>query len=398
MAANLIELFNNTIGNELGKQVSGIVGETAERTSTAVQMGVPAILSAIVRKAGTTPDAASLINYMRENNLDGSLLANASDWLQGNIETEKLMYSGAVLSRFLFDDKLAGVVDVISTQSGVSTSSATSIIKIAAPFMMNVLAKYNQEKGLDAAGLQTLLSSQSSMLKGLLPKEMNLAMGQGQSVSSPTGQAQSGSNANEPGRSKLLPWVVLAITALGLFYFVKKGCAGSTEENVAAPIAADTTAAEPEKAADQRLTFNLPDGTTLRAFPNSFTASLASFLKGSTSGAQCFTFDKVNFEDNSFKLAKGAEKQLGELAVLLKAYPDIKVQIEGHTDNEGDEGKNKNLSRERAKVIKTWLTDQGLASGRIDIKGWGEEKPVASNDSASGRAQNRRLEVCVNKK
>ncbi|HSF89452.1 MAG TPA: OmpA family protein, partial [Saprospiraceae bacterium] len=93
-----------------------------------------------------------------------------------------------------------------------------------------------------------------------------------------------------------------------------------------------------------------------------------------------------------------SDVQLGELAAIMKAYPYLRISIVGYTDDEGDDGKNKSLSKERAKVIKTWLTDKSIEAGRIDAKGMGEENPVATNKTEMGRKKNRRVEVCVKKK
>jgi len=200
--------------------------------------------------------------------------------------------------------------------------------------------------------------------------------------------------------SKLLPWIVLGLTALGLFYFVEKGCGKSADASAdiqPRPIDTAAIAPAPEESNPMR-TYTLPGGVDLKAIPGSFTGDLAEFLASTATGEKCFTFDNVEFESGSFKIAAGSEAQLGELATLMKAYPDAKVSIEGHTDDEGDDGKNKSLSKERAKVIKTWLTEHEIAPGRIDAKGLGEEKPIATNKTEAGRDRNRRVEVCLKKK
>ena len=143
---------------------------------------------------------------------------------------------------------------------------------------------------------------------------------------------------------------------------------------------------------------NLPGGNTLNVLPGSFTARLADFLASSETGEKCLPFDQVDFESGSFKITANSDVQLEELAKIMNAYPYLRISIEGYTDDEGDDGKNKSLSKERAKVIKTWLTDKSIEPGRIDTKGMGEENPVATNKTEMGRKKNRRVEVCVKKK
>jgi outer membrane protein OmpA-like peptidoglycan-associated protein len=203
--------------------------------------------------------------------------------------------------------------------------------------------------------------------------------------------------------SKILPWVVLALASLGIYYFIQKGFGTAPPpprpvEVMEVPVDTIATKSPPREPSNPAITFNLPGGGRLDALPGSFTAMMAEFLAAPQPGEKCLAFDKVGFENGSFKLASGAESQLGDLATLLKAYPDVKADIVGYTDDAGDDGKNKTLSRERAKVIKTWLADHGVAPGKMDAKGLGEVNPVASNKTEAGRNMNRRVEVCLKKK
>ena len=79
------------------------------------------------------------------------------------------------------------------------------------------------------------------------------------------------------------------------------------------------------------------------------------------------------------------------VATTLKAYPDAKIEIEGHTDSMGSETYNQALSERRANTVKTYLVSLGIAAGRITTRGFGETQPVADNATAAGRAENRRV-------
>jgi K(+)-stimulated pyrophosphate-energized sodium pump len=74
------------------------------------------------------------------------------------------------------------------------------------------------------------------------------------------------------------------------------------------------------------------------------------------------------------------------------------VQLEGHTDNTGDPEANKKLSVDRAEAVKALLVAGGIDAARIKTAGWGQEKPIASNDTEEGKAKNRRTELTVTKK
>jgi outer membrane protein OmpA-like peptidoglycan-associated protein len=99
-----------------------------------------------------------------------------------------------------------------------------------------------------------------------------------------------------------------------------------------------------------------------------------------------FDFDKAD-------LKVGSEKVLTEMVKLMKEYPELKVEIQGHTDNVGGRDYNLDLSERRARTVRDYLSLYGIASSRMTIKGYGFDMPVASNDTEEGRALNRRVEL-----
>ena len=405
MATNLIDMFHNTVGELLAKQSAGILGESVESTTSAIKAIVPTLLGTIIQKSSSDQGLTSLMNFMSEHNIDGSILSNVTGMLGGGIETEKLMYGGAGILRYLLDDKLSPVVDIIASGSGLKTSSATSLLKLSAPLVMGIIGRHVKEKGLDQQGLKSVLSSQIEYVKPGIPAGLGNLLGLG-TISTSFAQASTpgpvtpASQSGTPGSPKILPWIVLGLASLAIFYFVQKGCgAPETPPSDVMVEAKDTIAPAPQpEPSNPNKTYNLPGGGVLTALPGSFTASLADFLASAEPTEKCLAFDQVRFESGSFKLASGSEAQLKELVSLLNAYPQVKVDLVGYTDDAGDDGKNKSLSKERTKVIKTWLTDHGIAAGRLDAKGMGEENPIASNKTEMGREKNRRVEVCVRKK
>jgi len=78
---------------------------------------------------------------------------------------------------------------------------------------------------------------------------------------------------------------------------------------------------------------------------------------------------------------------------ILKEYPNAKFTVEGHTDSVGSAKLNQSLSESRALSVKEFLVDQGIEEFRLSAVGYGEEKPIATNNTRSGRAQNRRVEI-----
>lgn len=104
----------------------------------------------------------------------------------------------------------------------------------------------------------------------------------------------------------------------------------------------------------------------------------------------------VLFASNQSELLPAAQVKLNEVAeALIKGNPDAKMTVEGHTDSQGQAGYNKDLSQKRAESVRSYLISRGIAADRIRAAGYGSERPVASNNTAEGRANNRRVEIVV---
>jgi len=101
----------------------------------------------------------------------------------------------------------------------------------------------------------------------------------------------------------------------------------------------------------------------------------------------------ILFDFDQATLKSSSEPALRQLLAALQANATMNVDIEGHTDNVGDDAYNLALSERRAQAVVAWLTQNGIASSRLNPVGRGETAPVAANDTADGRALNRRVEV-----
>jgi outer membrane protein OmpA-like peptidoglycan-associated protein len=103
----------------------------------------------------------------------------------------------------------------------------------------------------------------------------------------------------------------------------------------------------------------------------------------------------VLFDTGSANLKPATREKLAKVAGILLAHRGLKLQVEGHTDSVGAEDYNQRLSENRAASVRTYLVDSGIASNAIGTAGFGETMPVASNDTPTGRQQNRRVELIV---
>jgi outer membrane protein OmpA-like peptidoglycan-associated protein len=103
----------------------------------------------------------------------------------------------------------------------------------------------------------------------------------------------------------------------------------------------------------------------------------------------------VLFDTGSANLKPSARERLAKVAGILIAYPDIRVEVDGYTDSTGSVTFNQQLSENRAAAVESYLVQQSVPSSSIAVHGFGQDNPVASNETASGRQQNRRVELVV---
>ncbi|MCW1957764.1 MAG: OmpA family protein [Mycobacterium sp.] len=104
----------------------------------------------------------------------------------------------------------------------------------------------------------------------------------------------------------------------------------------------------------------------------------------------------IKFQTESAKLTPDAQQQLAGVVSAVKVCPDVKLTVVGHTDNTGTDAINNPLSDDRAKAVAAYLVSQGIPADSVSSQGAGSAEPIADNNTAAGRAQNRRTEIKVN--
>ncbi len=112
----------------------------------------------------------------------------------------------------------------------------------------------------------------------------------------------------------------------------------------------------------------------------------AKGTKLATLGSANFDFDKAQLKPSGRDIVDGVVK-------TMRDNPSLHVVVEGHTDSVGSAAYNQKLSERRAKAVRDYLVHQGMEASRVTARGYGKTRPIASNDTAEGRAQNRRAEI-----
>ena len=103
----------------------------------------------------------------------------------------------------------------------------------------------------------------------------------------------------------------------------------------------------------------------------------------------------VLFDSGRYTLKQNAQIALAKVSTILELYPDLKVQVEGYTDSVGSDAYNQKLSENRANAVHDFLIQNGVPAGNVTSVGYGKADPVASNDTADGRRQNRRVNMVI---
>ncbi len=103
----------------------------------------------------------------------------------------------------------------------------------------------------------------------------------------------------------------------------------------------------------------------------------------------------VLFDTGKYSLRPLAREKLAKVAGIVSGHPGLRLDVEGYTDSVGGDDYNQQFSEQRGGAVRDYLTQEGMASGSVTSKGFGKAQPVASNDTAQGRQQNRRVELVI---
>jgi len=447
MAINLLEMVKDAVGDQLVNQASGFLGESSENTSSALGALLPSVLGGLMKKGSDQSGAQSVLDFLKNSDVDGGLLDNLGGLFNGGERTNGLLNAGSGILDFLFGNNssmLGSILDLVTKKSGMKRSSTNSLLKMAAPMLMGVVGRYVKNKALDAVGLKNMLGNQKEHLVKAAPPGLldNLGLGNlmgsltgagakvvdtgkaavGTATAGATRVATAGADTVKAGAaaggnmlSKIIPVAILALAALALWWFMK-GCGGEVGDTVGGMV--DKTEEMANKAADKVgdvatdvkdaagnavdavkegfASISLPGGAEISATAGSFTDRMAKSLSGSGGIAnERFTFDNVNFATGSANLTEESMAQLENLSKIMAAYPKTNIRVEGHTDNTGNAESNKTLSNQRALAVKHALSQMGVSNDRVDAVGMGQDSPAASNDTEEGRLANRRVDVVV---
>ncbi|HAD15030.1 MAG TPA: flagellar motor protein MotB [Saprospirales bacterium] len=133
----------------------------------------------------------------------------------------------------------------------------------------------------------------------------------------------------------------------------------------------------------------------IRERAKEFGENIKKAVESTTSADKTLSLNHISFESGSATLTSTSKYELDNLVTGLNAFPNISIEISGHTDNNGEPAANLALSSSRAAAVAKYLADRGISAGRLKPRGYGDTKPLVPNDSPENMAKNRRTEFTI---
>lgn len=401
MAHYFIDLLKHQLTDDdtMGR-LSGFLGENKAGVTTAVGGALSALLLGLMRKSTEPGGSEQLLHALKDGNHDGSILNDLGGLLAGGPATTGLASSGKAILDSLFGGKATGVADLVASAGGIAKTAGFSLLAILAPIVMGALGKTLQtQSAMNPASLAFLLNGQRDFIKSNLPGGLLEWLGVKQIEDFKVPAAPP---AEASGNNTLL-WATVVAACLGLI-FMWRSCRPHEAVHPAATAVQEPAgmAAEPARADWAALGkfsgWKLPNGVLINIPEFGVERKLIAFIEDATKPVDdktWFSFDRITFDFAKATLKPESVEQLKNIAEILKAYPKVAIKLGGYTDNKGPADFNMKLSQGRADNVLAELVKLGIDAGRLKAEGYGEQYPVASNDTEEGRAQNRRIDIRV---
>lgn len=448
---NLIELLKSQVSDSLISSLSQKAGVSEDQVKTGFAAGIPAILGGIL-KNGAGADTGFLSKILPGLPGTGAVAeSDPEDLLNGS--EDSLLDKGKSLLGGLFGSDTGAVTGALATSTGLSAEKSSGLMAMIAPLVIGFITKTMAGKGWSFSDLLGKIFESKSEITAALPQGLSDSLGLAglslpkaaiPKVEIPKVEVPKvdlpkvppvnyGAVQDTKSGGGFLKWLIpLLIIIIGAWWILgRSGCnkstVGSATDSLSnkvdsmsskmdsagdamkagAAALSSTVAGKVNEAGDfvrdlgAKIDKKLPDGTVISIGENSVESRLIAFIEDKSKPVDkttWFTFDRLYFETGKSTLKAESQEQLKNMVAILKAYPEVNLKLGGYTDNTGDAAINKKISNERANAAMQELVKLGVDAKRLAAEGYGAEHPIASNDTADGKAQNRRIDIRVTKK
>ena len=381
---NLIQPLLNSFPPQTWGALAGKLNESPDRTRQGLADALPMFFASMIGKASTAAGAAGLLSMMRNSHID---LDRVTTGREAAVTEPSVLREGGAIAHTVMGDAYNAAANAISRHAGVGLTAAQSLLGLAAPLALGGVARAAPAGGFTPEGLMRFLQGQRDDVLAAAPQGLSLH------VDRPAASARPAAAPPARSANRILPWLIgigmAVLLALVLGQFMSRTPAP-------APRAEAPKIVTPPPQND---TITLPGGIRLDVPIGSMGYSLANYLASAEPVPRTFAFGStLSFESGEVVLSPEGAATLDAIATTLNAYPNVTVRLDGHTDAVGDRATNVSLSLDRANAVARLLSERGVDPARMITAGFGPDRPVASNDTESDRAQNRRIEMTVTRK
>jgi outer membrane protein OmpA-like peptidoglycan-associated protein len=395
MAASIIDTIAQFVSPAVTSTLSARTGEPSSNIDTGLRIAVSTIVGGLAARASDPDAVAQIYAIAIDPNNDTSML-DSSERLVSRVTTGTAWSASSdVIQSLLFGNRESSVVDTLATHAGVSNATARSLLSIATSLVLGYLGKTIRAENLDASALAGRLMAERESVASRLPAGMSRffpTLGtMGRDRATAEGFSRLATDLRPSAWASLAPVMLVVFSAWALVTFLDRASERHDTRTKREPGAIGTSGL---------VNRELPSGMNLRFPPNGTEARLLTVIQGSAPVTKntWFEFDRLKFEPDSAVISADSRDQLTNIAAILEAYPAAQVKIGGYTDNSGDPAANRQLSQARAEAVRNELRRLGVAPSRVQAEGYGEQHPIADNNTAEGRAKNRRVAILVTAK
>jgi outer membrane protein OmpA-like peptidoglycan-associated protein len=389
---DLLGLVNREITPDVIHRTALQLGEDDEQLRSALSTSVPSVLTALSDVASSETGATHLTRMIRgiDANRAGSdsvasILGSATGRRQGTT-----LFDGET------GERARKIAEAVARASGIKAESAHQLLGGATGAAL--LAIGRSARRLEPEGLRSMLGEQRGEFVRRLPAPVASLFDGGRGAKPAVARAvERPEIVRSPAirrlegperRGWLAPVIVLGALALIAIPLLR-----ALRRPVVRVVPVPT--APSEGLAGTAVPLRLPDGQTLTVGGGSPAWRLAGFLAGAGPVPARFTLSPLNFAFASTELTPESMGTLDQVAAVLRAYPSATIRVESYTDNVGTAAANLDLSRDRSETVKGLLGGKGIDPTRVATAGLGQESPIASNQTDTGRALNRRTDIVV---
>ena len=429
---NLIDTLRNEVSGRAVARISQRIGGSDEEVRTAFNFAIPAVLAGLL-KNGIKPDGETSFGTIEQTDdkqeFDADYRLNQDD--------KSLIEDGKKMIGEFFSGEEDALCGELALATGIDKEKSMSLFAMIVPVIASYISKMMLEKKWNTQDLMIAVAESRADINAALPLNIksNLNLGATHQMDTSdlpdktipftdgtvTETRKSFFGKPEQKTGGFLRWFIPLAVIVILFWWLagKPGCA---REEMVPEIAQDSISANLDTIGEKLKeafvatagaldasgnyiidigpegTRKLKDGERLIVGENSVENKIVDFVEANDAKAnesEWITFDRIYFEPGKTTLKESSEKQLENIAAIMKAYPTSNLKLAGHTDNTGDKASNSVVSTKRAESCQAALVALGVAKERITTKGYGSEDPIADNKTEEGRAQNRRISVKV---